>query len=63
MLAFETLTRAPIDRNLIEREMLTAAETAWLDGYHAEVRDALAPALDADTAAWLAAATRPLADG
>ncbi|MFP6745376.1 MAG: M24 family metallopeptidase C-terminal domain-containing protein, partial [Alphaproteobacteria bacterium] len=60
MLAFETLTRAPLDRNLIERTMLTADEIAWLDGYHAEVRDSLTPLLDPDTAAWLATATHPL---
>ena len=60
MLAFETLTRAPLDRNLIDRTMLTTAETAWLDDYHAEVLASLTPLLDADTAAWLATATRPL---
>ena len=60
MLGFETLTLAPIDRNLVEAELLSAAEIAWLDAYHAEVRDRLAPLLDPDTAAWLAQATRPV---
>jgi Xaa-Pro aminopeptidase len=60
MLGFETLTRAPIDRSLIETEMLSAAEAAWLDAYHAEVRESLTPLLDRDTAAWLAQATRPV---
>ncbi len=41
--AFETLTLAPIDRRLIEPAMLTDEEIAWLDAYHARVRDALAP--------------------
>ena len=63
MLGFETLTRAPIDRALVEPGMLTPAETAWLDAYHAEVRETLTPLVDADTAQWLARATRPLAEG
>jgi Xaa-Pro aminopeptidase len=62
MLAFETLTRAPIDRKLIEPRMLSAEETAWLDGYHAQVNSSLAPLLDDDTARWLATVTRPIAE-
>jgi Xaa-Pro aminopeptidase len=58
--AFETLTLAPIDRRLIVAEMLTAEETAWLDGYHARVCETLAPLVDAETRGWLVAATRPL---
>jgi Xaa-Pro aminopeptidase len=58
--AFETLTLAPIDRRLILAEMLTPDEAAWLDRYHARVFDALSPLLDADSRAWLTAATRPL---
>ncbi len=61
MLAFETLTLAPIDRNLIEPSLLTPAEVAWLDGYHAQVRTIIRPLVDAETANWLAQATRPLA--
>jgi Xaa-Pro aminopeptidase len=58
--AFETLTLAPIDRRLVQRDLLTAAEVAWLDGYHTRVRTTLAPLLDAQTKTWLDAATRPL---
>jgi Xaa-Pro aminopeptidase len=58
--AFETLTLAPIDRRLVQRDLLTAAEIAWLDGYHARVRNSLAPLVDAPTKTWLDAATRPL---
>jgi Xaa-Pro aminopeptidase len=57
---FETLTLAPIDRALIDPTLLTPAEIAWLDAYHARVREAIAPRLDSATAAWLAEATRPL---
>lgn len=60
MLGFETLTRAPIDLTLVEPALMTAAEIAWLDAYHAEVREVLTPLVDADTAAWLVEATRPL---
>jgi Xaa-Pro aminopeptidase len=58
--AFETLTLAPIDRRLVQRDLLTAAEVAWLDGYHARVRNTLAPLIDAPTKTWLDAVTRPL---
>jgi Xaa-Pro aminopeptidase len=61
--AFETLTLAPIDRRLVEPALMTADETAWLDAYHARVRDTLAPLLDAPTRAWLIAATAPLGRG
>ena len=62
MLAFETLTLAPIDRNLIAPELLNPGETAWLDAYHARVRTAHRDQLDPETAAWLDAATKPLSD-
>jgi Xaa-Pro aminopeptidase len=57
---FETLTLAPIDRRLIDVSLLTPAEIAWLDAYHARVRDEITPLVDAETAAWLAAATAPI---
>ncbi|MGE0714373.1 MAG: aminopeptidase P family protein [Alphaproteobacteria bacterium] len=61
MLGFETLTLAPIDRALVDTDLLTADERAWLDGYHARVRAELTPRVDPATAAWLAEATSPLA--
>ena len=60
MLGFETLTLAPIDRACVEPSLLDAREIAWLDAYHARVRDELTPLVDRTTAAWLAAATAPL---
>jgi len=59
--AFETLTLAPIDRRLIETALLTPEEAAWLDAYHARVRDTLAPIVDAQTRDWLIGACAPLA--
>jgi Xaa-Pro aminopeptidase len=61
LLGFETLTLAPIDRRLIDPGLLSPDEREWLDRYHAEVRQRLAPELDAATANWLDAATVPLA--
>ena len=40
---------------------MTDEEIAWLDAYHARVRDTLAPLVDAQTREWLIAATAPLA--
>jgi Xaa-Pro aminopeptidase len=57
---FETLTLAPIDRALVEPDLLPPAELAWLDGYHARVRESISPKVDHEVAAWLAGATRPL---
>jgi len=62
MLQFDTLTRAPIDRHLIDRSLLTDAEIAWLDTYHETVRREITPLVDADTKSWLDAATRPLGE-
>jgi Xaa-Pro aminopeptidase len=60
MLEFETLTWAPIDLALVEVDLLGTEEIAWLDAYHAGVREALSPSLDRETLAWLADATRPV---
>jgi len=60
LLEFETLTLAPIDRALIIIEMLTADEIAWLDAYHARVREIVAAQVDPETATWLEKATAPI---
>ena len=60
MLGFETLTLAPIDRNLIETSLLDDEEIAWLDRYHAKVRETLTPLVDPETARWLLEATQPI---
>ncbi len=59
--AFETLTLAPIDARLIEPKLLTGEEIAWLAAYHARVREALTPLVDAQTRDWLNMATTLLA--
>ncbi len=60
MLGFEVLTLAPIDRRLIDANLLEPAERAWLDAYHARVAETLTPLLDPETARWLRAACLPL---
>ncbi|MCH8683758.1 aminopeptidase P family protein [Pedomonas mirosovicensis] len=60
MLAFETLTMAPIDLALVEPRLLTPEEKDWLNAYHRRVIETLAPLVPEDTRGWLAAATRPL---
>ncbi len=57
MLGFETLTLAPIARDLIIRQMLNADERTWLDAYHARVRDVIGPQLKGDAKSWLEEAT------
>ncbi len=59
-LRFETLTLAPFDRALIEPALLAPAALAWLNAYHARVRDALSPYLEGGDLDWLAAATAPI---
>ncbi|MBI3157714.1 MAG: aminopeptidase P family protein [Burkholderiales bacterium] len=59
-LAFETLTLCPIDTRCLERGLLRADEIAWLDAYHAMVRERLAPRCSGDARAWLEARTQPV---
>ncbi len=60
MLAFETLTFVPIERRLIEPAMLSPAERDWLNAYHAEVREKIAPRVSDEAARWLERACAPI---
>jgi Xaa-Pro aminopeptidase len=60
MLAFETLTYAPIDLSLVDATLLTDDEKTWLNAYHQEVYAKLAPLIGPETAQWLAGATRSI---
>jgi Xaa-Pro aminopeptidase len=60
ILGFETLTLAPLDRALIDPELLTADEIAWTNAYHARVTDEIGPLVDKATKEWLEQATRPI---
>jgi Xaa-Pro aminopeptidase len=56
-LAFETLTLCPIDTRCLDLGLLREDERAWLNGYHATVRECLAPRTDGAARAWLMART------
>jgi Xaa-Pro aminopeptidase len=59
-LAFETLTLCPIDTSCIQSGLLREDEIAWLDNYHAQVRERLLPHVDGSARDWLLASTRAL---
>jgi len=56
MLGFETLTFAPIDRRLVDANMLDADELGWLNCYHAHVLAKIGPNLEGADLEWLQAA-------
>lgn len=57
---FETITFAPIDRNLVKTDLLSDGELAWLNAYHREVNTKLRSVVNADVRPWLDEATAPL---
>ena len=59
-LSFETLTWVPIDRRLIDTELLSRDERDWLNAYHTHVLDQIGPHLSAATKDWLKNACAPL---
>jgi Xaa-Pro aminopeptidase len=60
MLGFETLTFAPIDRRLIDAEMLDPEELIWLNCYHAHVLARIGPNLKGADLEWLQRACAPI---
>ncbi|KWB82254.1 peptidase M24 [Burkholderia ubonensis] len=59
-LAFETLTLCPIDTRCVLVEMLHEEERAWLNAYHATVRERVGRHVSGDAKAWLEACTQPI---
>lgn len=59
-LGFEPLTLTPFDLDAVDPDQLTPKERALLNTYHARVREAIAPHLPPEEAAWLQAATHPI---
>jgi Xaa-Pro aminopeptidase len=59
-LGFETLSHAPIDRNLIDVGLLTQAERDWVDAYHAKTLAIVGPQVSGEDLAWLKAVCAPL---
>lgn len=56
-LRFETLTLCPIDTRCLDMGLLREDERAWLNGYHAEVRNRLLPRVSGAARDWLMRAT------
>ena len=60
MMSFETLTFAPIDRNLIDTKLLTPEELQWLNAYHAKVLKDVGSQMDGSASEWLTHACAPM---
>lgn len=61
-MGFEPLTLVPIETKLMDTSMMTVAEVAWVNAYHATVRERVTPRLQGyDTALeWMMRKTEPL---
>jgi len=60
MMSFETLTLVPFDRRLIDPKQFEPSELAWLNAYHARVRQEIEPLLLSDDRPWLRHATEKI---
>jgi Xaa-Pro aminopeptidase len=59
-LCFEPLTLCPIDRKLIDREILDDHEIDYLNEYHRRVWEALSPHLSGEVLSFLEEAIKPI---
>ena len=61
-LGFEPLTHVPIQKKMVDADLLTPTEVAWLDAYHARVWANVSPRLEDGSEGWrwLREATAPL---
>jgi Xaa-Pro aminopeptidase len=60
---FETLTFAPIDKNLVDVRLLNSGELHWWNDYHSKVLAIVGPQLDGEALAWTKAACAALTAG
>ncbi|MBR9726570.1 aminopeptidase P family protein [Shewanella intestini] len=60
MYEFDALTLIPIDKRLIDTQLLTTAEINWVNQYHQKVAQTLSPLLEGDDKAWLTQATQAI---
>jgi Xaa-Pro aminopeptidase len=60
LLAFEPLTLAPIDKRLIDKNLLSGQDIDWLNAYHKEVYSRLSSKLEVTEADWLKHQTSPI---
>jgi len=57
---FENLTFVPFDLEVLDAQQMDSRERGYLNAYHAEVYEKVAPLLNGEEAAWLKEATRPV---
>lgn len=62
-LSFERLTMVPLQAKMIELSMLSAADIEWVDTYHKQVLDLVAPRVSGKALEWLQTNCRPLQGG
>ncbi len=60
MMCFKTLTYVPIDRRLMDRQILTSEDIDWINTYHAQTADKLGPLCTPSAKQWLVQACAPL---
>jgi Xaa-Pro aminopeptidase len=60
MLGFANLTWAPLARDLIDLDLLSPAELAWVNRYHNDVLARIGPLVDGEVLDWLNAQCAPL---
>jgi len=60
VLHFETISWAPIDKDLIEISLLDKNEIQWMDNYHKQVYEKISPYLNTTETEWLDFVTSPL---
>ncbi|XP_071725503.1 aminopeptidase P2 [Rutidosis leptorrhynchoides] len=60
-IGFEKLTFVPIQTKLVDLNLLSAAETDWLNDYHLQVWEKVSPLVGGSAREWLWNNTRPVA--
>ncbi|EIE23184.1 Creatinase/aminopeptidase [Coccomyxa subellipsoidea C-169] len=59
-LSFERLTMCPLQRKMIDLDVMSSSEIEWVNQYHEEVWDKASPRLSGDVLEWLRANTASL---
>ncbi len=60
MHSFQTLTLAPIDTRLINKDLLTTKEIEWINEYHSKTLKTIGPHLEGAARKWLINACTPI---
>ena len=59
-LQFETITMFPIDKDLVDLELMSKDEMEWLNNYHIKVYDTVSPKLNEEEREWLSNKCAPV---